>query len=120
MQGLRRTALAITIFSAVIAGAPHIRRQILIGNVDTAGVGAATLFAFDDVSIPVTYNLELVLHRPVKYRGNPVVPLEISASRMSGSSASRAPSCGTMGNSRCGMSRHPGTRSAKRKLPPFV
>ena len=33
----------------------------------------ATLFAFDSVSIPFTRSLELTMHRPEKYAGNPVV-----------------------------------------------
>ena len=38
-------------------------------------VREATLFAFDDVSIPATYNLHLTMHQAQKHPNNPVVPL---------------------------------------------
>ena len=38
-------------------------------------VDEAVLFAFDDVSVPFTSNLQLTMHPPQKYHGNPVLPL---------------------------------------------
>ncbi len=35
----------------------------------------ATLFTFDDISIPFTYNLYLSIHRPRKHPDDPVLPL---------------------------------------------
>ena len=39
------------------------------------GKEEATLFAFDDVSFPFTYNLYLSMHQPRKHADNPVLPL---------------------------------------------
>jgi hypothetical protein len=47
------------------------------GGVQVPGlepVDCATLFAFDDVSIPFRQNLQLTMHQPRKHPANPVVP----------------------------------------------
>jgi hypothetical protein len=48
---------------------------IYVAPTEPTTVEEATLFSFDDVAIPATYNLYLTMTQPQKYAGNPVVPL---------------------------------------------
>ena len=57
-----------------VAG-PSDTSPITVGPSQPTLVDEATLFAFDDVSVPFTYNLHLNMHAPKKYPGNPVLPL---------------------------------------------
>ena len=65
-------ALSVTlIFTVVNYSVAHEKsptRRIYFDETD-----AVTLFAFDDVSIPFTQNLKLVLHSPRRHPANPVV-----------------------------------------------
>lgn len=69
-----RSITAVSLFALVLAGAAF-ASQLDSGSFkplidETKG---RTLFAFDNVSIPFTRSLELTMHRPEKYSGNPVV-----------------------------------------------
>ena len=59
------------------AYAPGCRRKAFstVTPTEPSVVDEATLFSFDDVSIPFTQNLYLSMREPEKYAQNPVVPL---------------------------------------------
>ena len=50
-------------------------KGITVTPTEPSVVDEATLFSFDDVSIPFTQNLYLSMREPEKYAQNPVVPL---------------------------------------------
>jgi hypothetical protein len=73
-----RTALAALLALAAAvpsAGQAGPEARITVGPRQPATVAEATLFAFDDVSIPFTGNLTLTMHPPKKHPANPVLPL---------------------------------------------
>lgn len=54
---------------------PNKKRNVTALACSPTSVDEATLFSFDDVSIPFTENLKLTMENPMKYEGNPVLPI---------------------------------------------
>ncbi len=71
--GAHSTLAAVFLFvlfwDLIEASSQRVTPTILVGKEE------ATLFAFDDVSIPFAYNLYLSMHQPRKHPDNPIIPL---------------------------------------------
>lgn len=66
------SSILFLLFAALAGPCRADQPSVRVGDVPTA-VGEATLFAFDDVSIPWKHNLKLTLVQAAKYPGNPVL-----------------------------------------------
>ena len=70
-----REYFCLTLFVVCGVGKIHAESPVTVAPVQATSAHEATLFAFDDVSIPFTDNLILTMHPAQKHPANPVVAL---------------------------------------------
>src|SRR5581483_2404221 len=100
-----REYFCLTLFVVCGVGKIHAESPVTVAPVQATSAHEATLFAFDDVSIPFTDNLILTMHPAQKHPANPVVALGGGASLMNGKWSTAVLCSVRRANFGCGTSR---------------